>query len=269
MHFSSNIRFLRKRKQLTQLNLAQLLGITRSSLNGYENDIARPSLETLIEFSHFFKISIDNLLKIDLSKLSELNLQQLESGGDPYVRGTQLRVLTTTVNSENKENVEMVNEKAKAGYATGFADPEYISELPRYSLPLLSGNKKYRSFQITGDSMLPIPEGAWITAEFIQDWSSLKPGELVIVLTLQEGIVFKKISSLKAEESLLILESLNPAYPALEIHWSDIREIWKFTHFLSSKIPESILPEDSLNEAVFVMKKDIDWIKKQLKQSGR
>jgi hypothetical protein len=74
----------------------------------------------------------------------------------------------------------MVPEKAKAGYTTGYSDPEFISELPVFQFPLLSKNKKYRTFQISGDSMLPIPEGAWVTGEYVQDWSLIPSGTACI-----------------------------------------------------------------------------------------
>jgi hypothetical protein len=39
------------------------------------------------------------------------------------VRGSQLRVLATTVDAQNEENIELVNEKAKAGYARVLPTP--------------------------------------------------------------------------------------------------------------------------------------------------
>ena len=44
--------------------------------------------------------------------------------------------------------------------------------------------------------MLPIPEGAWVTGEFMQDWNHLKNGDACIILTLNEGVVFASSLSL-------------------------------------------------------------------------
>ena len=73
-------------------------------------------------FSKYYKVSIDTLVKIDLSKLSEFQLSELERGNDVYVTGSRLRVIATTVDSQNRENIEVVPLKAKAGYKNGFAD---------------------------------------------------------------------------------------------------------------------------------------------------
>ena len=57
---------------------------------------------------------------------------------------------------EDRENIELIPQKASAGYLNGYADPEYIREQPRFRLPFLPSNATYRAFEISGDSMLPI-----------------------------------------------------------------------------------------------------------------
>lgn len=135
MFFAQNIKFLRKRKGRTQDEVAIALDMKRPTLSGYENGIAEPPMSVLLAFSDYYKISVDTLIRVDLSRLTESQLWQLEHGHDPFVRGTNLRVLATTVNVDNEENIELVNEKAKAGYATGFADPDFVSVLPAFRLP--------------------------------------------------------------------------------------------------------------------------------------
>jgi len=264
MYFTSNIKFLRKRKGRTQDEVAYALNLKRSTLSGYENGIAQPGIETLISFSSYFNVSIDTLLKIDLSKLSESQLGELERGYDAYVRGSNLRVLTTTVNSKNKENIELVNEKAKAGYTTGYADPEYIGELPVFSLPFLSENRKYRTFQLKGDSMLPIPDGSWVTGEFLQDWNNIVSGKAYIVFTLDDGIVFKIVENKIAESGNLVLYSLNPLYNPYEVHVSEVKEIWTFVNYISSELPEPFIPEKQLLQTVAKMKRDLQQLKARL-----
>jgi len=262
MYFDSNIKLLRKRKKLTQDEVATLLQMKRSTLSGYENRVAQPGLDILLLFSDYYKIAIDTLLKVDLSKLSETQLRQLEHGEDVFLRGGNLRVLASTVNTHNQENIELVPLKAQAGYTNGFADPEYISELQVFQLPFLSGEKKYRSFQLQGDSMLPIPEKAWVTGEYVLDWKELKTGEACVVLTMDDGIVFKIIENRIEEEGKVILYSLNPLYEPYEIHVSGIREIWKFIHFISHEIPEPVILENQLVRTVAGLKQDMERLKR-------
>ena len=146
MYFSSNIKLLRKHRGRTQDDVAFALGMKRSTYSGYENEIAEPGLDALVSFSKYFGIAIDTLVKIDLSTMTESQLSQLERGYDVHLKGSNLRVLATTINQDNNENIELVTEKAKAGYTSGFADPEYIKILPTFSMPFLSRERKYRTF---------------------------------------------------------------------------------------------------------------------------
>jgi len=239
MFFSSNIKLLRKRQDRTQDDVAVALNMKRSTLSGYENNIAQPGFETLIAFSGYFNIAIDTLIKVNLGALPESQLRQIERGYDVYLKGSNLRILATTVTKENEENIELISEKAKAGYKNGFADPEYISILPTFRLPFLSKQKKYRTFQISGDSMLPIPHGAYVTGVFIQDWTSIKDKDAYIILTTEEGIVFKVAENRIRDDGKLILHSLNPLYPPYDLAMTEIREIWQFVHFISPTIPEN------------------------------
>ncbi|MCX6303272.1 MAG: LexA family transcriptional regulator [Bacteroidia bacterium] len=264
MYFTSNIKFLRKRRGRTQDDVAVALNLKRSTLSGYENGVAQPGIEILVSFSRYFNLSIDTLLKIDISKLSESQLGELERGYDAYVKGSNLRVLTTTVSADNVENIELVPEKAKAGYATGYADPEYIEELPRFRLPFLSEKRKYRTFQLKGDSMLPIPDGSWVTGEFVQDWREIISGKAYVVFTINDGIVFKVVENNLKNDGKLVLYSLNPIYEPYEVHINEVKEIWKFVNYISNELPDPVLPEKQLIQAVASMKNDLQRIKARL-----
>lgn len=268
IYLASNILLLRKRKKRTQDDVAVAVNIKRSTYTGIEVGNSLPSIEVLISLSNYFNIAIDTLLKIDLQKLSSFQLSELERGNDSFIRGSNLRVLSTTVNTKGEENIEMVTEKAKAGYTLGYADPEYISELPKIQFPFLSKNKKYRSFQITGDSMLPIPEGSWITTEFVQDWHTIQSGKPYIILTLNDGVVFKVVDNLIQDEGLLKLYSLNPLYKPYDVAISDIREVWRFVNFISSEIPYSSDSSDTLRQKLYELTKEVESIKQQMNPGG-
>jgi transcriptional regulator with XRE-family HTH domain len=264
MYFATNIKFLRKRRGRTQDDVASALQMKRPTLSGYENGVAQPGIEALVAFSGYYNISLDTMLKIDLTQLSESQLGELERGYDAYIKGSNLRVLTTTVAPDNRENIELVNEKARAGYTTGYADPEFIGDLPLFNLPFLSRNRKYRTFQLKGDSMLPIPDKSWVTGEFLQDWHEIKSGKAYIILTASDGIVFKVVENSIEKNGTLVLYSLNPLYEPYEVHINDVREIWRFVHYISDELPEPVLPEKQLLRTVATMKQDLYQLKKSM-----
>ena len=262
--FSSNIKLLRKRRGRTQDDMATTLEMKRSTLSGYENEVAQPGIEALLAISAYFNVAVDTLLKVDLSKLKESELRQLERGYDVFLSGSTLRVLTTTVDSKNNDNIELVNHKASAGYLTGFADPEYISVLPTFQMPFLSRERKYRTFQITGDSMLPIPSGSWVTGEFVQNWNLIREGQAHIILTLDDGIVFKVIGNQMDPSGKFRLLSLNPSYDPYDINVKDVREIWKFVHYISAEMPEPNLHKNEIISSIETLTREVAQLKTQL-----
>ncbi len=264
MFFSSNIKFLRKRRRRTQDDVAVALGMKRSTLSGYENNVAQPGIPVLVAFSQYFNVAIDTLIKVDLKSLKESQLSQLENGFDVFIKGSGLRVLVSTVDSSNRENIELVPEKAKAGYTTGYADPEYMKELPVFQLPFLSREKKYRTFQISGDSMLPVPSGSWVTGEFLLDWREVKNGTPCIIVTRDEGVVFKIVENHLEEDQSLTLHSLNSLYQPYQIAADHILEVWKFVHYISEVIPEASEEPKALEKTVAGLQQEVSRIKERM-----
>ena len=264
MYFKENIKLLRKRKGRTQDEVALALNMKRSTLSGYENGVAQPGINAMTAFSEYYGIAIDTLVKVDLSSLSESQLSQLERGYDIYIKGSNLRILTTTVDRDNEENIELVNEKAKAGYATGYADPDYIKVLPTFKLPFLSKQKKYRTFQVSGDSMLPIPDGSYVTGEFVQDWNDIRSHHAYIVLTKNDGIVFKVLENKIKDEGKIKFHSLNPLYLPFELPVNEIIEVWKFVNYISSEVPEPNKEKDQLAQEVKELRKKVEAIQIKL-----
>lgn len=68
LQLSNNLKYLRKSNNYTQADMAQILKIGRSTLIGYELGEKRPSYEGLLNLAEFFGVTVDDLLKKDLSK---------------------------------------------------------------------------------------------------------------------------------------------------------------------------------------------------------
>jgi transcriptional regulator with XRE-family HTH domain len=237
LFWADNLRFLRARKKKSQDELSAALGITRAKLNSHENGLSKnPPLEDLIRIADYFHIAVDTLLKVNLSKLGELKLRELEAGNDIYISGAKMRILSITVDKNDKENIEFVPKKAKAGYLAGFNDPEFIAQLPKFSLPHLPQNKTYRMFPTEGDSMLPIPENCLVIAEYAADWTMLKNTLCIVILKNEQTFLFK-MATLIPENRTFLLHSLNPEYKDKEVNVTDVLEIWKYHSHITDMIP--------------------------------
>lgn len=259
--FAANIKFLRERKKMSQEALAQKLGLTRAKLAALETQQTKaPQPEDFINFSEFFKISIDSLLKVELARLSELKIRELEAGNDVYMMGSKIRVLAITVDEKNKENLEFVPIKAKAGYSAGYNDPEYIASLPKFTLPNLPKSSTFRMFPTIGDSMLPIPEGSEVIGSYIEDWKSIKPKTpCIVILKGSQDFVFKEVS---VEEKALLLASFNPSYQPYQVPIEEVLEIWKFYKYQTGTLPEPQTDMQQLFKMMREMQEELKLLKK-------
>jgi transcriptional regulator with XRE-family HTH domain len=255
--FASNIRFLRKSKGLTQDQFADKIGVNRAMIGSYEEGRAIPKLSVMQDIAHYFSISIDALINSDLS-----NDQQNPEAEPIDIKGATLRVVSTIVDRDDNELITLVPVKAAAGYLNGYADPDYVETLPRFSLPFpeLARERTYRAFQISGESMDPIPSGAYIISQYEQDWQNIKDGKTYILITRDEGIVFKRVYLHSSGE--LWLKSDNSNYEAYSIHLSRLLEVWKAVGYICTTLPEpDAVSLSKLSSMVLEMKQEIDKLK--------
>jgi phage repressor protein C with HTH and peptisase S24 domain len=255
---NKNLRFLRLQKGWTQKELAEKLALKQPVIGAYEEERATPPLPCLLEISDLFKISIDVLSRKDLSKLPEINWREA---------AVQIKkeVLAITVDSEDRENIELVSQKAAAGYLNGYQDPEYIKDLPKLSLPVLPRHATYRAFEIKGDSMLPVQSGAIVFGEYAEKLSEVKNGKLYILVTENDGIVFKRVFM---NDDKLLLVSDNREYDPYSIDAADIKEIWAVKAFFSTKFPDmdaTSFSADQLAASVLSLQEEIKQLKKSKK----
>ncbi len=255
-YLNQNIRYLRKENRLTQEEMAATLDVKRPMIGSYEEGRAVPKIAVIQKLSAFFNVSIDELVNHDLSK---------GYASAKRAKGTQLRVLSTVVGQENNELVTLIPVKASAGYLCGYSDPEYIGSMPRFSMPFpeLSRDRTYRVFQIKGESMLPVPSGAYIVCVYVQDWTGLKDGKTHIVITSGEGIVYKRVFNQIDEKRSLLLKSDNPDYKPYEVSVESVLEVWKALGYLSFDLPDAAMGNvQSLSNMILGMREEIAKLRK-------
>jgi transcriptional regulator with XRE-family HTH domain len=224
---NENIRFLRKQLVLTQDQFAQKLDIKRSLVGAYEEGRAEPRLELLQKMAGLAGLSVDVLIGKDISQLKDYEKKSLSSK----------EVLVVTVDAQDRDNIELVPHKAAAGYLNGYADPEYIKELPRFRLPILNQGT-YRAFEITGDSMLPILPGTIVIGEWVENLKHLKNGKSYVLITEREGIVYKRVFNYLEENGKLFLVSDNRQYSPYQIDAADVIECWSAKAYISVQFPD-------------------------------
>ena len=220
--FSDNIKYLRVNKSLTQQGVADKLMITRARLLKYEDGTSQPPIELLKKISNYYHVSIDILVSVDLRKIPMDDLLKLD---DNRI------LLPITVDSQGENFIEIIPHKAKAGYTSGYADPEFIENLQQISLPFLR-NGKFRAFPVEGDSMPPHKEGSFIVGKYVEKLGDVMDGKTYILLTKSDGIVYKRLNK---NGRNLTLQSDNRVYRPYEVKASEILEIWEYACSIATK----------------------------------
>lgn len=263
IHLGTNLKYLRTQAGLTQEQMAAKIGVKRALVGAYEEGRVEPKLKTIQNICHYFKLSLDALIQT-----------KLEEGAIPVdTQGSGLRILPIVVSQQGeKELSTIVPVKASAGYLQGYGDIDYIEGLPKFGLPFpeLSANRSYRLFQISGESMLPMPPGSYIICEYLQDWNEIKNDACYVLVTKNEGVVFKRVlNNLKHGE--LELRSDNPEYEAYTVKAEEVIEVWKAVGYTSFELPS--LPQlgkqpDTLVDAVSQLQKDMAELKKYIQKDA-
>ncbi|MEN9964841.1 MAG: hypothetical protein RL582_1936 [Bacteroidota bacterium] len=246
-----NLKYLRKLRGWTQEEFAQKLNVKRSLIGAYEEERAEPRMEVLEFVANMFKLSLDELLLSDLSASS--------GGGGSYLQKRRIQKM----GSSDRNLIHFVPIKAAAGYLTSYADNEFIDELNTFTLPMLKGGQ-YRAFEIIGDSMMPTPSGSIIVGEKVDSMDEVKNGQAYIVVSKNEGIVYKRIQKNAKMKNKITLESDNPNFQPYQINTEDVVELWLAQVVIGKVTTQQRWDVNSLANLVTNLQDQVSNLKKKM-----
>lgn len=246
-----NLKYLRKLRGWTQEEFAIKLNVKRSLIGAYEEERADPRLEVLEIVADIFKLTLDELLLKDLSVTSNDN--------GSYLQKRRMQKMMTV----ERNLIHFVPIKAAAGYMTGYADSEFIDELNTFTLPMLTGGQ-YRAFEIIGDSMLPTPSGSIIVGEKVDSLEEVKNNMAYIVVSRNEGIVYKRIVKNNRAKNKVSLVSDNPSYQPYQVNAEDIVELWQAQVVIGKVATQQRWDVNSLANLVNNLQDQVSTLKKKM-----
>jgi transcriptional regulator with XRE-family HTH domain len=248
MSFSNqNLKYLRKQRAWTQEEFATKLNIKRSLLGAYEEERAEPRYEVLETVCDLFKLTMDDLLRKDLSDQKANYLSQR--------RAFKMAL--------GPAEIPFVPVKAAAGYLAGYADPEFIDELNTFTLPMLTGSN-FRAFEIIGDSMLPTPSGSVIVGEKVNDLEEVKNDTPCIVVSRNEGIVYKRVQKNGKQKDKLTLVSDNPVFHPYTVNTEEVIEMWQAQVVISKANSQHRWDMNQLANVVSDLQQQVSSLQKKM-----
>ncbi|HZF64224.1 MAG TPA: LexA family transcriptional regulator [Chitinophagaceae bacterium] len=244
---NKNLKYLRKLRGWTQEEFAHKLRIKRSLLGAYEEERADPRFEVLEVVADMFKLTLDDLLRKDLSE----------------VKGSYIVKRRAQKLASGRPDIPFVPVKAAAGYLSGHADPEFIDELNTFTLPMLAGGD-YRAFEIVGDSMLPVPSGSVIVGEKVNSLEDIKSNNSYIVVSRTDGVVYKRMVKNNRLKNKYTLVSDNPSYQPYTLNADDILELWQAQIVISRANTQQRLDVGQLANMVSNLQQQVTTLKKRI-----
>lgn len=98
-NFYRNFSILRKKKGLTQEEIAQDLGVSRSAVAKWESGASSPNIELVESIAIYFDVTFDELLCKKMAPLSKITMKHLSA---------QMRELLSEIRKNNNNNLYQV-----------------------------------------------------------------------------------------------------------------------------------------------------------------
>ncbi len=181
MTTGEKIAALRRKKNITQEQLSEILSVSRQSVSRWEQDAAFPETEKLIRLSRLLECSIDYLLNNDFSKPESAEPAVSAADCCKFIRECGYFFLATSVHDQPQlrpmgficaegHDLLIATDKRKKVYAELIANPQI--SLASYNLNTrrwirITGTAMADSSQTAVDTMLSLYP--MIRQEFIQE----------------------------------------------------------------------------------------------------
>lgn len=239
--YSQRFELIITRLGYSPLAFSRLLGYSRADkIYNVLNAKNKPSFDILSDITIKFEcVNIEWLLTgkgapfknkpiID----AKSDLSNHKGGGEIYKQSVIPKCIT--VDSNDRENILMLDVRASAGYPENIDNAQYLEQQPAFSIPRPEfQGATFRGFQVSGDSMEPtLTNSSWVFAMAVDDVELIKDG-LVYVVVLKSGVVVKRVLNRLKERNQLILKSDNTSYPIKTINQEDILEVWAVKSYMS------------------------------------
>ena len=192
--FKDMLVFLRKREGLSQLELGERLGLTKSTISMYENGRRKPSYEALESIADYFNVSMNFLMGKEERNFESVSLQKT-------VR--RINVLGSVPAGIPTEAVEDIID---------------WEELPE---EMFAGGKEYFGLRVSGDSMWPdILDGDIV---IIRKTPTCDSGSIAVVYVNGYDATLKQVKI--AEDGSITLQPRNPNYPPRTYSPKEVEEL--------------------------------------------
>lgn len=103
---------LRKEKGMTQLELAEKIGVTDKAVSKWERDLSSPDINSIPKLAEIFEISVDKLMQVQTNEKENKNKEKVNKIVDTVLKGIGvamgIAVTVLSILGENEINAAIV-----------------------------------------------------------------------------------------------------------------------------------------------------------------
>ncbi len=132
-------------------------------------------------------------------------------------------------------NISLLDKKVRAGDTIEFNSPTYVENLPKFSLPNISGTNLF-AFEVDGESMMPtLTHGDLIVCEYMERDTPIYDNHIYVIVT--NSFVTKRVQQIKHGQELKELRLISDnhqVYQAYNIPIEEVNQLLKVRCRLTS-----------------------------------
>ena len=217
-----NIKKIRLAKNISQADFAKLFDLARASVGAYEEGRSEPKIETIIQIANTFSLSIDVLLKRELS-VSEI--YSMSTVNEKLNKAH--RLVSGASKTELSKSVSFLKKEAIVEYLVRRENQSFLNDLPKISIPLVT-SASLMAFEVDGNAMRYGGQGLFnrdiLIGEKVDQLSTKLEGEVVALVT-KNSLVIRRVK--QVNDTSALLQADDPTYEEMEIASEEVVEIWK------------------------------------------
>lgn len=224
--FGKNIKKIRIAKKISQSAFADLFQLKRGSIGAYEEGRAEAKIDTIIDIANYFKLSLDQLLKKELTINDIYHLNELSQKLDH-------------INKETKEGkaIPLVREKDRAAYLKATDDFSFLSGLKTLRIPDLEDNSV--AFEYSGISMITsnsgmLPGDLFISKPLNISRINLLSENLLTIIITKDQLLFGRC---RYFQERVVVKFDNTTFENIELEIAEIKKLWLVYIIITSNIP--------------------------------
>jgi transcriptional regulator with XRE-family HTH domain len=235
------LRTLRLAKDLSQAEISDILGLSRSHYSQVELGKQFPSYQVLSRASTFYNkdyawILHGNDMDAVIANVKDVLTEEMQQ--EPSV-GFSMNSQIGAVSPDS--SIVLVRLSEHVTYEDRRQEPEYIKSLPAVSFPFTQlPEGSYRAFEVQGDEMEPVFYQQDVAiGSLVSDHSKVILSNPYVIVS-SKGLSFRRIVSLSLKDSALVIIGDNKRYGSEILKLEEVYELWEIKAKLSFRLNKTV-----------------------------